>query len=150
MVELGEEDRIRLTEELKRRIGSGENVFYSELPIPDGPARTIGIGSWRVRSWPRADGPKEGTGLIELSFLHIRPEERGKGFDISMIEHAICDARAHFNREGHRLRKVYAQVPAGNQRHIDEYLRAGFTREALLTRHYSDDYDIIIVSRFLD
>lgn len=147
--ELEEENRVRLGEELTRRILSGENTFYAERPVEGGPGITVGIGSWRIRSWPRADGPKESTGLIELSFMHVRPDERDGITGLAMVNHAIEEASGHFSKAGYQLRKVYALVPSGNPQRINNYLSWGFRQEAVLERHFSNDYDMLVFSRFI-
>lgn len=149
MIEMDETKRKRLITELERRMGAGENIFYAEIPKDGGPGETVGVGSWRIRSWPRIEGTRESAGLVEISFVHVRPSQRGKGVGLGIVEEAIRQARGHFERSGNDLRKVYALLSSGNSKGIEAYKKWGFIEEAVLARHFSDEFDTIIMTRFV-
>ncbi|MCU0799697.1 MAG: GNAT family N-acetyltransferase [Candidatus Thermoplasmatota archaeon] len=149
---LGEMDEARkkvLVLELKRRLASKETVFYAEIPREGGPGETVGVGSWRLRSWPRMEGTKEDAGLAEVSFVHVRPSHRRKGVGEALMRNAIEDAMQHFGSKGSKLRKVYALVPSSDRLGREAYLRWGFTEEALLKGHFSKDEDMVVMSFFV-
>jgi ribosomal protein S18 acetylase RimI-like enzyme len=145
-----EEDRKKvLVLELKRRLLSKESVFYAEIPMTGGPGETVGIGSWRLRSWPRMEGGKEDAGLIEVSFIHVRPSHRGKGVGEALLRNAIEDAKQHFASKAATLRKVYALVPSSDRAGREAYLRWGFNEEALLKEQFSKDEDMVVMTLFV-
>ncbi len=149
---LGEMEEARkrvLVLELRRRIGSKETVFYAEVPREGGPGETVGVCSWRLRSWPRMEGTKEDAGLAEVSFVHVRPSHRCKGVGEALMRNAIEDAKQHFESKGSKLRKVYALVPSSDRPGREAYLRWGFTEEALLKGHFSKDEDMVVMSFFV-
>ena len=146
MVEMDEAKRKRLTAELKRRMDEGENLFYAEIPREGAPGDTVGVGSWCVRSWPRQEGPDESSGLVEISFIHVRPEYRGKGMGKAILENAIVQAADLFEGTEYPLRKVYALVSSGNKKGMEAYRRWGFDEEAVLNRHFSDEFDTVVMS----
>jgi ribosomal protein S18 acetylase RimI-like enzyme len=147
--EMEESRRKVLVLELKRRISSKESVFYAEIPREGGPGETVGVSSWRLRSWPRMEGGKEDAGVAEVSFVHVRPSHRGKGVGEALVVNAVKDAELHFESKGARLRKVYALVPASDREGRAAYIRWGFTEEALLKEHFFKDDDMVVMSFFL-
>jgi GNAT superfamily N-acetyltransferase len=149
MEEMDEIKRKRLITELERRMGVGENIFYAEIPREGAPGESVGVGSWRIRSWPRIEGTKESAGLVEISFVHVRPSFRGMGIGMAIVEEAIRQAGVHFKRSGNELRKVYALLSSGNEKGIEAYKKWGFIEEAVMTRHFSDEFDTIIMTRFV-
>ncbi|MGA1821554.1 MAG: GNAT family N-acetyltransferase [Thermoplasmatota archaeon] len=149
MEEMDEIKRKRLVTELERRMGAGENIFYAEIPKEGAPGESVGVGSWRIRSWPRIEGTRESAGLVEISFVHVRPAYRGMGIGLAIVEEAIRQAGEHFEKEGYGLRKVYALLSSGNDKGIEAYRNWGFIEEAVMSRHFSDEFDTIMMTRFL-
>ncbi|MFW3145667.1 MAG: N-acetyltransferase family protein [Thermoplasmatota archaeon] len=146
--EMDEEDKVRFARELKRRHARGEHVFYAEIPREGAAGETVGVASWRVHEWPRQDGAVESSGLVEVSFIHVKPEQRGKGFGRALLEQSIRMASKHFKASGNRLRKIYALVPSTEEDGIFSYKAWGFNLEATLPKHFSDDEDMLMMTKF--
>ena len=149
IVEMDEVKRKRMITEMERRLGARENMFYAEIPSEGGSGETVGVGSWRIRSWPRVEGNRESTGLIEISFVHVKPSARGRGIGKAIIEYAIDSAKAHFEGEGYSLRKAYALISSGNRSGMISYGKWGFREEAVLEKHFSTDFNTVLFSRFI-
>jgi len=147
--EMDQDKRKRLLEELYRRIEAKENVYYAEFLREGEPGIPVGLGSWRIRAWPRMEGPKEACGLVELSFIWVHPTYRGLGIGKALVDHAVIEASKHFEKEGYPLRKVYAMITSGNEKGVEIYRRWGFEVEAELKMHFSGDNDMYLLSMFL-
>jgi ribosomal protein S18 acetylase RimI-like enzyme len=86
--------------------------------------------------------------LCELDRIAVLPECRGKGIAKELFNKLIEDAKAFYEKNNSKLRKLYLLTHADNIRAHKFYEKLGFKHETTLKEHYYKDKDEFVFSMF--
>ncbi|HJN57213.1 MAG: GNAT family N-acetyltransferase [Candidatus Woesearchaeota archaeon] len=125
----------------------GISVFANEVKkghnyivaVDDG--KVVGIVTWVMHGLLKHE-------LCELDRIAVLPECRGKGIAKELFNKLIEDAKAFYEKNNSKLRKLYLLTHADNIRAHKFYEKLGFKHETTLKEHYYKDKDEFVFSMF--
>ena len=103
--------------------------------------KIIGLTTWIMHGLPK-------HGLVELDRIAVLPEYRGKGISKELFSALIKGASKEFEKNGKRLRKLFLLTHVSNKRAHQFYEKMGLKHETTLKKHYYDNEDEWVYSRF--
>lgn len=128
-------------------IEEGKKVFFSEMKkgfnyiACEVEGKVVGITTWVMHGLPK-------HGLVELDRIAVLPDYRGEGAARQLFEGLIQSSSEYMQRNDGRLRKLYLLTHASNERAHKFYEKMGLTHETTLKKHYYDDEDELVYSKF--
>ncbi len=130
-----------------KNLDEGKEVFLNEIKkqhhyiIAEENEKIVGIVTWLMHGLPK-------HGLCELDRIAVLPEFQGKGIARELFTKLVEDANLEYKKHGSRLRKLYILTHADNKRAQSFYEKMGCKHETTLKKHYYDDKDEFVYSRF--
>lgn len=104
-------------------------------------SEVVGLTSWIMHGLPK-------HGLIELDRIAVLHSFKGKGVAQKLFDALISTAESMLQKKGGKIRKLYILCHASNLRAHAFYEKMGMRHETTLKRHYYDDEDEWVYSRF--
>ncbi|MFH1133871.1 MAG: GNAT family N-acetyltransferase [Nanoarchaeota archaeon] len=101
----------------------------------------IGLVSWVMHGRPK-------HGLYELYHIGLLPQYFGTGVAQQLYTSMEVDAQAFFESHGSKARKLIIMTHDTNARAHRFYEKMGAKKEAVLPRHYYDDKDEHVFSKY--
>ncbi|MBD3164827.1 GNAT family N-acetyltransferase [Candidatus Woesearchaeota archaeon] len=128
-------------------IEEGKEVFSEELRkgynfiAAEHNGKIVGLTSWIVHGLPK-------HGLAELDRIAVLPDFKGKGVAQQLFDGLVKDADAEYRKKKSMLRKLYILCHASNKRAHKFYEKMGLKHETTLKKHYYDNEDEWVYSKF--
>lgn len=128
-------------------IKEGMKVFRNETAkqhhwiAAEDNGKVIGIATWILHGLPKHQ-------LAELDRIAVLPEYRGQGIAKPLFEALLKDCRDFYKKKKSKLRKMYILTHYDNVRAHKFYEKLGFAHETTLKKHYYENKDEFVYSRF--
>lgn len=128
-------------------LDEGVHTFLSEMKknvfvLAEQDNTIVGVASYKIHGLPKHE-------LAEMDRIAILPEYRGKGISKPLFEYLLKDVKKFYEKQDHKLRKLFLLTHAENKRAHEFYKKLGFSHETTLKNHYYEGKDEFVFSMFL-
>jgi [ribosomal protein S18]-alanine N-acetyltransferase len=128
-------------------VKEGKQVFLLELKkefnyiVAEENGEIIGLTTWYIHGLPK-------HGLTELDRIAVMPKYRGKGIAKNLFDALVEDCKKFYSDNKSKFRKLMLLTHASNKRAHSFYEKMGLKHEVTLNKHYYDDEDEWVYSKF--